>query len=107
MPVFIDPKFAQYFTIPNAILSLSPKTELPEDYYECADFSRPRYNISKCRFQLLRLLINLPLFILAIVTWLGTPKKLDLFFYESEWGVYLTTFSSIMIYLASVDRDPF
>ena len=115
MPVFIDPKYAQYFALPQSLqipFSQAPTKEvalnddLPESYDACADFSKSRYQMSSKKFWILRGLINVPMLWLAAYTLTGSKLK-DLFFYESEWGVYLTAFSILLMLAAAFDKKSF
>jgi hypothetical protein len=73
--------------------------QLLEDYDSCVDFKKSRFNISSNELFWLRVIFNLPMIILATITLIGM-SPLYLFFVESEWGVFITFFSSITMFLA-------
>jgi hypothetical protein len=83
-------------------------SELPEEYEICADYSNPRHESNWTRFDLVlyRCLFNFPLLWLAFYTF-QTSDWGDLIYYESEWGVFLSAFASILQFLADHDKRVF
>ena len=79
---------------------------LPDDYDKCADYNKPRHAMSETKFWALRTLFNLPNLALTIYTAATDPLKI-LFWFESEWGVFLTALSSLVMILACFDKRVF
>jgi len=74
---------------------------LPETYDACADFSRSRWShISPKQLHTYRMWLFVPNFIVFLLT-LVFEEVAYLFYYESEWGFVITTFSQFAIIMAA------
>ena len=79
--------------VSKTVNAFEKSSDLPEDWYKCADFTKSRHeNINFHTLGKYREYVMIPNAILVIFTVLTGPLA-NFFYFESEWGVIITTFS--------------